>query len=312
MESFDVNETWLIFVEAFLKECQGRGLSVHTVKAYQINLRQFFGFQSEQKAAITEDSIVAYVTFVRSRFKQASANQKIAALSLFLDYLVENRILPENPIKKLNIKQQKQELGCRTVDVEAIAAVLQCAYNEKEMAEPGSYSYLSVLRDIAVLELLFLSGMRVSELCHLRVRDVDLESKTVSITGRGNRERILRIDCEETVQALRQYQKEFWHEMASSGWFFVNRLGRGLSDQSVRNMVRHYAEKANVVEPFTPKVLRDSVAAMLAEEGVDLVSLQNMLGHNSITLTQRYVQRNDCKIPEEKLLRKRIKLSARK
>ena len=300
------------YVASFLEECQNRGLSGSTIKAYRTNIRQFCLYLNGRKDIITEESVADYISSIQSNFKQNTANQKIAVLSLFLDYLVENRVLEENPMKKLNIKQQKQEVPCRTVDVGDIAGVLRCAYHEKEMAEQGSHAYLAAIRDIAVLELLFLSGMRVSELCHLRVRDIDLESKTVSITGHGNRERTLRIDNEETVQALKQYQKEFWPEMASSGYYFVNRLGRGLSDQSVRNMVRHYAKQAGVGKTFTPKVLRDSVAATLAEEGVDLVSLQHMMGHNSITRTKRYVHGSGCEIPDEKHPRKRIKLATQK
>ncbi len=290
MKNCDTTANLRVYTKDFLQVCEIRNLNKSTMKAYRTNLQQFCTFLDEQEAEITEESVLAYLSAIQERFKPTTVNQKIASITLFLNYLADLQVIPENPVKTLNIQQHKQEESFRIVEMDVIEDVLQSAYREKALAEPGSFPYLSTLRDIAVLEILFLSGMRVSELCQLSPHDVNVTTKTVHIEGAGNRQRTLQIESEETLQALSSYQTEFWPQMVDADRYFVNRLGRGLSDQSVRNMLKRYAALAGVGQEFTPKVLRDSVATLLADEGADLLSLQHLLGHNSINRTQRYAQ----------------------
>ena len=296
-----------IYSESFLGECRKRDLSKGTMIQYRANVNQFCAFLEAQEASVTEESVLTYFSSIRGRFKPASVNQKVATVSLFLNHLEQLQVIPENPMRKLNVRQEKQTTKVKTVDMDAIAAVLRCAYFEKGFSKEGSCSYLYALRDIAVLELLFLTGMRVSELSQLAPFDVDLEAKTVHIKGVGNQDRILRIDNEDTLRALSAYKIEFWYQMCETGHFFVNRQGRGLSDDSVRNMVKRYAKQACLSTEFTPKVLRDSVATFLADEGADLMALQQMLGHNCISQTQKYVQ-PEKRVLETNHLRSQLKM----
>lgn len=282
--------TYSAYAETFLDECRQRGLRKGTLVQYRANVNQFCAFLEAQDASVTEESVLAYLSSIRDQFKQSSVNQKIVTASLFLDHLVDLQVIPENPMKKLNIRQKKQTAHIKTVDMDAIAAVLRCAYFEKGFSKEGSCSYRYALRDIAVLELLFLTGMRVSEISRLKPLDVDLEAKTVHIRGEGNQDRILRIDNQDTLRALSAYRIAFWYQMSEAEHFFVNRQGKGFSEDSVRNLVKRYAKQACLSSEFTPKVLRDSVATFLADEGADLLSLQQMLGHNCISQTQKYVQ----------------------
>lgn len=295
----------IAYVNTFLEECKNRGLSSNTLKVYRLNLNQFCNFLKKNDGSFTKDSVMAFVSYLQKQCKQSSINQKISTLRTFLDYLVEQQVLRENPVKVLNIKQCKQPVSFTTVGMDVITAVVKQAYNEKAFADPGMYSYRAVLRDIAVLELLFISGMRVSELCSLSPYDVNLKEKMVHIKGPGNKQRTLRIESEATLKALSAYKYEFWPQMVASNQYFVNRLGRGLTTQSVRNMVKRYAKDAHVEQLFTPKVLRNSIATALAEDGCDLISLQYMLGNNSITQTQRYV-RGERKILSADYLRNRL------
>lgn len=279
-----------IHINAFLNECEARNLSVSTLKSYRLNLRQFCGFLEDRVGGVTGDNVFAFISYLQEKYNPASVNQKIATITLFMDYLTGIQVIPENPAKKLDIRQHKQEAPFLTVGMDVITAILQSAYREKELSKPGSYSYLTVLRDIAVLELLFISGMRVSELCRLSPYDVNLKAKVVHIQGAGNKLRTLQIENDETLKALSEYQREFWTQMVVAEQYFVNRRGCGLSEQSVRNLLKRYAASASVEQKITPKVLRDSVATLLAAEETDLVSLQHLLGHDSITRTQRYVK----------------------
>ncbi len=277
------------YIAAFLEDCRARNLSRTTLQSYQTNLQQFCTFMESQDQKICRDSVQAYVSHIQEHFRPTSVNQKIATINLFFTYLTEMHVLQENPLKKLNIHQTQVELPPRTVEAENIASVLRFAYQEKELSKPGTPAHMATIRDIAVLELLFYSGMRVSELSALSLKDVNFQTKTVFIAGAGQRCRIVQIDSKEALRALDEYKREFWPEMVVAGSFFVNRLGNPLSVQSVRDMVKRYAKLANVTQPLTPRILRDSVATMLAEEGANLVSLQHLLGHSSVSRTKRYV-----------------------
>ena len=138
------------------------------------------------------------------------------------------------------------------------------------------------------MELLFATGMRISELCSLKPSDLDFESRNVLIYGKGAKERILQIGNPEVMAALVAYRDVFQEEIEECGYFFVNRLKKKLSDQSVRFMIRRYAEMAGIQQHITPHMFRHSFATLLLEQDVDIRYIQRMLGHSSISTTEIY------------------------
>ena len=144
------------------------------------------------------------------------------------------------------------------------------------------------LRNLAVLELLFATGLRVSELCSLRPNDINLKNGEIRIWGKGSRERMVYIGNPESLTILKQYEKAFAPKIQTANWFFINRLGSRLSEQSVRNMVTDYTQRALVQEHVTPHMFRHTFATLLLEEDVDIRYIQDILGHSSITTTQIY------------------------
>lgn len=131
-----------------------------------------------------------------------------------------------------------------------------------------------LLRDICVIELLFMTGMRISELCELHKESIDLSKGIIRVYGKGAKERIIPIGNAKVLQLLREYKEEFEKEI--EGNFFVNRYGEPLSTQTVRLMLRHYTKAAGIEQHITPHMIRHSFATLLLEKGVDIRIIQQL------------------------------------
>ena len=167
-------------------------------------------------------------------------------------------------------------------------------YLQKKAAK-SEYELRCCIRDIAIIELLFATGMRISELCSLKPKDIDLQSSNILIYGKGAKERILQIGNPEVLSALISYRDTFEKDIAACGYFFVNRLKQRLSDQSVRFMIDHYARLAGIEQHITPHMFRHSFATLLLEQDVDIRYIQRMLGHSSISTTEIYTHVSNAK-----------------
>ena len=144
--------------------------------------------------------------------------------------------------------------------------------------------------DIAVLEMLFATGARVSELCQLRNDFLNFETHTIKILGKGSRERIIQIENCEVLDSLRAYYNAFEYDIKSTGYVFINKLHMPLKEQSVREIICKYVKLSGYDFHITPHMYRHSFATFLLEEDVDIRYIQRLLGHSSITTTQIYTQ----------------------
>ena len=160
-------------------------------------------------------------------------------------------------------------------------------YTEK-LAASTTYQSNTILRDIAVVELLFATGVRISELCTLTTQQVDLSSYKILIWGKGAKERMIQVGNTDVRKALLEYYNTFKSDIESSGWFFVNRLHQRFSEQSARDMIVKYLNKALIDLHITPHMFRHSFATLLLEADVDIRYIQKMLGHSSIKTTEIY------------------------
>ena len=151
-----------------------------------------------------------------------------------------------------------------------------------------NFSYKKAIRDIAVLEILFATGARVSEICSLTPSTVNTVDHTIKFYGKGSKERIIQIENQNVLKAVKNYYIMFQDEIASSGYFFVNKLKNRLTEQSVRAMINKYVKLSNTNIHITPHMFRHSFATLLLEEDVDIRYIQKMLGHSSISTTQIY------------------------
>lgn len=275
-------------ISEYLEYCHyQKKLNQKTIKAYKIDLGQYYGHIKEADMAFRRNNITNYITDLHKKYKPKSVKRKVASLKAFFSYLEYEDILPENPFSKIKVKFQEPFLLPRTIPTGSLQKLFQAAYQSKNIKGASEYQEKSAVRDIAVLELLFSTGMRVSELCSLKCSDLDLEQGSIRIYGKGSKERIVLLTNAQVLNALAAYQSLFQENIKAEDFFFCNRLGNRLSEQSVRFMINRYADMADLTEHITPHMFRHTFATLLLED-VDIRYIQQILGHSSIMTTQIY------------------------
>lgn len=286
------------YIVEYLEYCKLRKrLDTKTLKAYQIDLNQYLNFSSSYPECISKQVVDNFITHLHKQYKPKTVKRKIASLKAFFHHLEYKELLQNNPFANLEIRFREPKLLPKTIPFHSIQAFLLTMYKQKE-AVASEYQLRCCVRDIAVIELLFATGMRISELCSLKPSDIDLENHSVLIYGKGAKERILQIGNPEVISALNTYQSIFEKDIKKCGYFFVNRLHQKLSDQSVRYMIVSYAKLAGIEQHITPHMFRHSFATLLLEQDVDIRYIQRMLGHSSISTTEIYTHVSNAKQKE--------------
>jgi integrase/recombinase XerD len=282
-------------IKDFLSYCRfEKNLSAHTLKAYHLDLIHFANFVSPGGKKLTIEEIDKkilrqYLQQLLTQKKIKTVKRKIATVRALFNYLEYEDAIEVNPFRRLRIKIKEPLQLPRVLTLLEVKSLFKTAYNEKEQyKDPASYTYKAITRDIVALELLFATGIRVSELCNLEKQDVNLEQKYIKVRGKGNRERIIQLCSPEIVIILEKYIGLFHPPHTDFQFFFINRLGNRLSEQSVRFMIGKYARLAGLKKAITPHTLRHTFATLLLEEGVDIRYIQQLLGHSTITTTQIY------------------------
>lgn len=276
------------WISRYLLDCKyQKDLDPKTLKAYRIDLEQFSVLISKNNLELTREGLMEYISDLHQRYKPRTVKRKIASIKAFCGYLEYEELVRENPFSRLRLKLNPPLILPRTIPLPAIEAILTSAYQAREKAGTSGQQK-STLRDIAVLELLFATGVRVSELCALQCGDVQLEEGEIKIYGKGAKERFVQIANPDVLNALCHYQAVYKDDIEQTGTFFVNRVRRPLSTQSVRAIVNKYSKLAGVKNHITPHMFRHSFATLLLEEGVDIRYIQQLLGHSSIVTTQIY------------------------
>lgn len=279
----------------YLEFCEYRKrLDKKTLKAYRIDLKQYIDFSYSMPEAISKNTVDLFITSLHKRYKPKTVKRKIASLKAFFHYMEYKELIKENPFTNLDIRFREPKLLPKAIPFHAIQKFLTVLYEQKEQAT-STYRLRCSIRDIAVIELLFATGMRISELCSLKPQNIDLESNNILIYGKGAKERMLQIGNQEVISALTTYQEAFQENIAACGYFFVNRLNHQLSDQSVRLMINRYAALAGIDQHITPHMFRHSFATLLLEQDVDIRYIQRMLGHSSISTTEIYTHISNTK-----------------
>jgi integrase/recombinase XerD len=275
-------------IKQYLDFCTNqKKLSGHTLKAYAIDLKQFIRFFQDNNGGLDRETISKYIVELHKKYKPKSTKRKIACLKAFCVHLAFEDIIDVNPFAKIKTKFQEPRTLPRTVSFEDIQNILKSAYTSFT-DKKTNYQKASIVRDIAILELLFATGARISELCSLKVENINFSENTVRIYGKGSRERIIQVENIDVLSALVKYKQFFSPVIQTNGHFFINRLGNRLSEQSVRFMLRKYAALSGITVKVTPHVFRHTFATLLLEEDVDIRYIQQLLGHSSIQTTQIY------------------------
>jgi integrase/recombinase XerD len=281
-------------VTAFLQHCRyERNLSKLTLKAYRTDLDQFLKAASlveeESKVSMIDKGVLRdYLERLDGVYKPRSVKRKIATLKALFSFLEQEDVVATSPFRKMHLKLDRAKSLPRTIPSEWLDAVLSSAESQVASSEPGSREWLDAVRDSAVLELLFATGVRVSELCRLTCSRVDVDQGWIHVLGKGKRERVVPVCGGPALAALRRYRDASLEVLEPEGPFFLNRLGGRLSTQSVRRILRKHEERAGSPIKLTPHMFRHTIATQLLENGVDIRNIQTLLGHSSLAVTEIY------------------------
>lgn len=267
-----------------------RGLSAATVRAYLTDVRQFADFLTERGsspeelcAADKRDVQAFLAELFRRGEARSSMSRKLAALRSFFHYALRSRLVRENPAKA--VRNPRQEIyQPRVLNVDEIFAVLD--------AEPGTDGDpLRHSRDRTLAELLYGSGLRITEALGLDVDDVQLAAGVVRVMGKGNRERMAPLS-DSCVPALREWldDRSLLAADGETALFVGMRGGRRMQRREALRSMDRLGSLAGVAKHFSPHALRHSFATHLLDGGADLRSVQELLGHRRLTTTQRYTQ----------------------
>ncbi|MGW8321450.1 MAG: tyrosine recombinase XerC, partial [Thermodesulfobacteriota bacterium] len=269
-----------------------KGYSEHTVRNYVSDVRQFLLYLGEREQASTAETADDYVIrgFLSSRFAQnrkASLARKLSALRCFYRFLLLENKVASNPAALLAMPKREQMLP-NFLSVDDVFRVLDA---------PGDDSFIPS-RDRAMMEFLYGSGLRVSELVGLSLKDVKIDLQVLRVWGKGRKERIVPFG-DKARQALETYlvhREEVLRRRgpaeegggAESGPLFLNRSGGRLSTRSVARRLDGYVRDLRLPREVSPHALRHSFATHLLDSGADLRAIQELLGHASLATTQRY------------------------
>jgi integrase/recombinase XerC len=275
-------------IERFIKWLTDeKGYSRHTVISYKRDLLEFASVAGMEVAvnAIDAHIIRNYVYSLNIKNKSSSVARKLSALRTFFKFLEQDDLVRKNPMGSISMPKQEQHIPV-FLSVDEVFALLE---------SPGTDETFGA-RDRAILELLYSTGIRVSELVGCNMTSLDLDNEMVRVRGKGNRERLVPLG-EPAIRAIRDYfvhRNELLRNRLQQGKkidkdaVFLNSRGSRITSRSVERIIAEYGRKAGIDKPVTPHVLRHSFATHLLEMGADMRSVQELLGHVSLSTTQKY------------------------
>lgn len=281
-------------MEDFLFHCHyEKGLSMKTIKAYQVDIKQFEEFILENYSIecfedITKDMIKCYLQKI-SGFMPKTIKRKIASMKALFSYYEYENDTYINPIRRIKIRIKEPKTLPVVMCDKDVKMILEYFYNKKNnLVDKSGYYYLARTRDVCIIELLFATGIRVAELCSLQCGDIDLINGSIKVNGKGSKERVIQICSKDVVSLLKEYRAL----AKPQSDFFVNRLRHGISTQSVRLLIKQCVKELELAKHITPHTFRHTFATLLLESDVDIKYIQTLLGHSSIVTTQIYTHVN--------------------
>lgn len=273
----------------YLTYCKNqKRLNEKTLRAYNIDLRQFvLSLPVSDIASVDTKMLEAALAKLHHIYQPKTAKRKIASLKAFFHYLEYREYILQNPFHKMQIHFREPVILPKTIPLYIIEQLLSTVYQQRGAASTP-HRRKNALRDAAVIELLFATGIRISELCSLRAADVNLHDGVILIYGKGSKERRLYIGSRAVLRILQEYENCFRHQIDRCGHFFANQTGTRLTDQAIRRMLHKYASLAAIDLHITPHMFRHTFATSLLDADVDIRYIQEMLGHSSIHITEIY------------------------
>jgi len=272
--------------ESFLQYLQiEKRYSPHTVRSYLNDLDQFYSFLSEQDlpndpVTVTSHDIRAWiVSMLENNYSTVSVHRKISCLRVFYRYLRKDGIIKSDPLEKVVLPKRK-----KTLPVFVEEAAMNKLLDDFSFGEG-----FAGIRNRTIIEMLYLTGIRRSELIGLRNHDVDLSEGSMKVTGKRNKQRIIPL-VKPFVKRLEEYLevRDLNVTPVVNEWFFISDKGNKLYDKYVYNIVNSYLAMVTTIEKKSPHILRHTFATHMLNRGADLNSIKELLGHANLSATQIY------------------------
>lgn len=253
--------------------------SQNTVNSYKLDLEKYFVFfKGKDVSKISRNDIVKYIEFLSINMNEKSISRNISTLKSFYKFLKINKIIKVNPLDTISNPKIRKGLP-KVLSEDEVELLLDIDLND-------DFDY----RNKAMLELLYSSGLRVSELINLKVNDIDLENDYVRVFGKGSKERIIPLN-DYAKNALEKYilnHRRCLFKHGEVDYLFLNNHGTNMTRQGFFKILKKLAKEKGIKTDFSPHTLRHSFATHLLKHGADLRSIQELLGHSDISSTQIY------------------------
>lgn len=264
--------------------------SENTIKAYNNDLKKFKNFfKNKDINKIDETSIREYLKYLNKENNDTrTISHNISTLRSFYKFLLIEKILKNNPMEYIELPKTKKTLP-KTLSIEEIDKLLDINLTD-------SFSY----RNKAMLELMYSSGLRVSELINVSIHDIDTSNCIIRIMGKGSKERIVPLG-DYAIKYIELYLREYREKLVKrelNDYLFLNNHGKKMTRQGFFKILKGIAREKNIKTEFSPHTLRHSFATHLLNGGADLRSIQEMLGHSDISTTQIYTHVSKEKLKE--------------
>jgi tyrosine recombinase XerC len=269
-----------------------KGYSTHTKVAYEHDIQDFLAFFQENKilTSITYLDIRKYLAYLDSRgLERTTQARKLTAIRTFFKYLRANDILSKNPTENINSPRKAKKLPVVLTEKEITRLLEEIFTNEEPLT----------IRDKAIFEILYSSGLRVSELVYLKKEDINFNLQLIRVMGKGNKERIVPLGT-KAIDAINRYLTFSRPKLIKKEKpiLFVNNKGNQLTTRGVRYIVDKYVNKLSTMGKVSPHVFRHSFATHLLDNGADLRVVQELLGHANLSTTQIYTHVSKARIKE--------------
>ena len=277
-------------ISTYLDYCKThKRLSSHTIRAYKNDLMQFYNSDY--------DNVESYIEHLtQSNIKTNTLRRKIACMKVFYNYLKYQNIIEENPFNQLRFQFRTEKVLPKTIPHDILKSIF-IYLEQKVIVSKTDYQKQHAERNLLIISLLLSTGIRISELCHIHLKDINLSNKTLHIIGKGKKERILFLGDQTTFNLLETYINKTRNE--SNDFLFPGKHSpKPLSEQSVRLILKRIVEQNSLSKTITPHMFRHSFATMLLDNDVDIRYIQQILGHSSISITQIYTHVSHSKQKE--------------
>lgn len=265
-----------------------KNISEYSVLAYNSDLNDFTNFCNGE---INNDTLVKYVSHLSQErhLCDTTINRKLITLKMFFDYLHSKKLIEENYFQNCHFKFRKEKRLPKILTKNEISLLLKTAISERNSAK-NELEVLLTSRNLALIDVLISTGIRIGEASAISLNDIIEPEKTLLIHGKGRKQRLIYISCDETWDNLNDWLNIRKEISTSTNKVFVNRSGDQLGIHGIEYIYKRTKENAGINPSSTPHYLRHTFATNLLSNGADLRSVQELLGHSSVAITEIYTE----------------------